>query len=232
MQKGTTYYISAVAGNDDGSGAVDLADSCLSVANGQPVIFLSRPLAVQSFQGPSEVCGNEDFFLSVSDPTGNDDIQYQWHLPTGTIISTKEKELTVTPGSALFTGDYFVVRDSLGCLSDPSSPIFIEILTLDVDIINAGRDTVLCGGNSFQLEATSSSNLDGRWVALQGGTISSPNSLSTQVGNLQAGNNEFVWEVDLDGCRAAASDTVNIIIEQAPLTQNDFFVLNLSLIHI
>ncbi len=45
MSYGTTYYISLIAGDDDGSGAVDLTDGCLSVAVGQPVIFYENPVA-------------------------------------------------------------------------------------------------------------------------------------------------------------------------------------------
>ena len=38
MQVNTFYYISFVVGNDDG-GAPDFADPCLSISNGQPIIF-------------------------------------------------------------------------------------------------------------------------------------------------------------------------------------------------
>ncbi len=37
---GTTYYISAIAGIDDGTGNVDLTDPELSVAQGTPIVFL------------------------------------------------------------------------------------------------------------------------------------------------------------------------------------------------
>ncbi len=40
---GTTYYISAIAGNPDGNGLVDLTDPCLSVAFGTPVLFRALP---------------------------------------------------------------------------------------------------------------------------------------------------------------------------------------------
>ncbi|MBK9013224.1 MAG: hypothetical protein IPM82_03580 [Saprospiraceae bacterium] len=36
---GQTYYVSAIAGNDDGSGNVDFADPCFSVSQGIPVVF-------------------------------------------------------------------------------------------------------------------------------------------------------------------------------------------------
>ena len=40
ITNGTTYYISAIAGMDDGSGNVDLTDPELSVAQGTPIVFL------------------------------------------------------------------------------------------------------------------------------------------------------------------------------------------------
>ena len=39
LQPGLIYYVSAVAGNDNGSGGIDLNDPCLSVAQGVPVSF-------------------------------------------------------------------------------------------------------------------------------------------------------------------------------------------------
>ncbi len=43
MQTGIVYYISRIVGNDDGSGAVDLNDPCLSVAPGQAVLWKTPP---------------------------------------------------------------------------------------------------------------------------------------------------------------------------------------------
>lgn len=43
MAAGQVYYISAIAGNDDGTGHVSLTDPCLSVATGTPVQFFDPP---------------------------------------------------------------------------------------------------------------------------------------------------------------------------------------------
>ena len=39
MELGVTYYLSAVVGNGNGSGAIDFDDPCLSVAAGTPIVF-------------------------------------------------------------------------------------------------------------------------------------------------------------------------------------------------
>jgi uncharacterized repeat protein (TIGR01451 family) len=57
MSLGLTYFISAVAGNNDGNGGVDLSDPCLSVAAGSPVLWESVPTAVLS--GGSLICQGE-----------------------------------------------------------------------------------------------------------------------------------------------------------------------------
>ena len=43
MTPGVVYYISAIAGNDDGAGHASLTDPCLSVASGTPVQFFDPP---------------------------------------------------------------------------------------------------------------------------------------------------------------------------------------------
>lgn len=45
MSTETQYYISAIAGNDDGSGIVDLNDPCRSVSPGVPVLWHAAPTA-------------------------------------------------------------------------------------------------------------------------------------------------------------------------------------------
>ncbi|MEY3368747.1 MAG: hypothetical protein RI973_1902, partial [Bacteroidota bacterium] len=64
MTTGTTYYISAVAGNDNGSGGVNLADPCLSVSFGTPVVFRALPTA-QLSQGTG-ICKGETAMLTIS----------------------------------------------------------------------------------------------------------------------------------------------------------------------
>ncbi|MEI6410438.1 MAG: gliding motility-associated C-terminal domain-containing protein [Bacteroidota bacterium] len=45
MQAGITYYISAIAGNPDGTGKIDLNDFCLSVSQGVSLVFNTPPTA-------------------------------------------------------------------------------------------------------------------------------------------------------------------------------------------
>lgn len=55
MTYNTTYYISWVIGNDDGTGSVDITDICLQVADGQPVVWYEQPVADAG--SDDEICG-------------------------------------------------------------------------------------------------------------------------------------------------------------------------------
>ena len=55
---GQTYYVSAVAGNGDGNGGVDLTDDCLSVSQGVAVSFY---LPTIDMNPPATICENECF---------------------------------------------------------------------------------------------------------------------------------------------------------------------------
>ncbi|MEO1263753.1 MAG: gliding motility-associated C-terminal domain-containing protein [Bacteroidota bacterium] len=68
MMYGTTYYISAVVGNADGTGSIDLNEPCLSVAPGTPVTFYEIPTA--SISGGTIICPGESADL-VIDLTGD-----------------------------------------------------------------------------------------------------------------------------------------------------------------
>ncbi len=68
MSYGTVYYVSSVAGNDDGNGGVDLMDQCLSVSAGTPVQFFEIPTA--AITGGTEICPGETAQLAV-DLTGD-----------------------------------------------------------------------------------------------------------------------------------------------------------------
>ncbi|MEY3368681.1 MAG: hypothetical protein RI973_1836, partial [Bacteroidota bacterium] len=82
MNYGVTYYISAVAGDNDGTGNVLLADECTVVSAGTPVLFKEKPVAsiatpdpitcantTSSLDAQSSVSGSG--FLWSSSPGGN-----------------------------------------------------------------------------------------------------------------------------------------------------------------
>ena len=68
MNLGQTYYISAITGDDDGTGNVDLNDLCLAVAQGTPVRYFELPAATIGAGG--EICVGEQFDISIDFTAG------------------------------------------------------------------------------------------------------------------------------------------------------------------
>lgn len=65
MTFGTTYYISAIAGNSDGMGQVDLTDICIKVSQGTPVVFHALPTGDIGLSSPS-VCLGDSLIINVN----------------------------------------------------------------------------------------------------------------------------------------------------------------------
>ncbi|HMR42344.1 MAG TPA: gliding motility-associated C-terminal domain-containing protein, partial [Saprospiraceae bacterium] len=225
LERGKTYYISAVAGRDDGTGFVDLNDPCLSISQGTPVIFNRQPLPAYALQAPDVVCGNEPFLLEADDLFPNPSITYHWLLANGAIFQTSAPEFTLLPTSGDFTGDYFVARDSGACLSKFSPPVFVEIISLPSGEIMTGQDTILCNQNTFELSAQQPSSGQGRWHSVTFSTIQNPTQPNTTVTNLQPGENIFVWSVSVGACRDALADTLRVFVEQPPQLRDDEYTL-------
>lgn len=113
MDYGTTYYISSVVGDDDGTGAIDLTDPCLSVAPGTPVVFYEVPTAVLS--GGQEICPGETADLII-DLTGDSPWSVTINGDVIDNITGTPFTYPVTPGTTT-TYDLTLVEDE-NCFLD------------------------------------------------------------------------------------------------------------------
>ncbi len=65
MATGTTYYISAIAGNIGAGGLVDINHLCTVVSQGTPVVFHARPLGDMGITNPN-ICLGDSLSLTVN----------------------------------------------------------------------------------------------------------------------------------------------------------------------
>ncbi len=75
LMAGQVYYISAVAGDNDGSGKVDLSSVCLSVSEGVPLVF--HPLPTAGFTLPTEICEGSQAIITFQ-LSGNGPFNILW----------------------------------------------------------------------------------------------------------------------------------------------------------
>jgi len=85
LSVGTTYYISPVAGNNNGMGGVNLNDPCLSVTPGTPIVWREVPTATIS--GNFDICSGETVLIPVT-LTGQPDFDITYTSNNDTLTAT------------------------------------------------------------------------------------------------------------------------------------------------
>ena len=134
MVAGVTYYISYVIGQESGDG-IDLDDSCLKVAEGQPVVFYDDPTVVLDIS--SEICGLSNTL--IADELGDDEtIIWQSVVgPDDVNISNPNADSTSVTVSAF--GSYelsYTVSNQACSISDSFIIAFNELpVAGDLDVV-------------------------------------------------------------------------------------------------
>ncbi len=188
------YYFSAISGEDDGAGHVDLNDPCLSVAAGTPIIFHNFPEVILPQE--IEVCRNivSEIYVSF---TGHPPFSYNYQIDNfqfpqaisgaerDTFKQSFDKNRTVTISS---------INDRY-CTTQIQEQLEVKVLeNLGVENLNFN-----CSPDgqsyhvSFDVSGSNSSNLfiDGN------GDLSNSSFLSE---NIQNGENYSFEIYDSNGC--------------------------------
>ncbi|MCB9338578.1 MAG: gliding motility-associated C-terminal domain-containing protein [Lewinellaceae bacterium] len=157
---GVTYYVSAVAGNNDGSGGFNPADGCLSVAAGVPVVFYEVDGSIG--QGGS-VCADDCLSIPLLfEGVAPFSFTYQLLTPNGNsnevfIASQANAQLTICPNdlgvaSGQITLQPIGLTDGNGCsISVSNGPnVLLEVLPE----ITTNLSQTLCPGESLTVNGT------------------------------------------------------------------------------
>ncbi|MBK8490525.1 MAG: hypothetical protein IPL49_06335 [Saprospirales bacterium] len=199
MTYGTTYYISAVVGNDLGGGVVDLMDPCLSVAQGTPVVFYQEPTA--DLVGDATICVGESTALTV---TFTGPAPYSLSYDDGAGIQTvnginaNPYTITVTP---MATTTYCLTGlSNANCVGTVNGCATVTV-NQEVSVANVGT---AC--NSTNTEFVVSFEISGGDAAtytvlpLGSGTIT-PGSPAEFLSNPIAAGSTYAFQVtDINGC--------------------------------
>jgi len=246
LSTNTVYYIAAIAGDDDGAGAVDLTQGCRDISAGIPITILD--VATVSFTAtPSSLCQGSPVTVTTS-TTGNYDINYTLVVnpnPAGegpyTFATTAGNSETITVLSAQTPGAYTLSLDTtnfpintsktpLGCKAKwVSSPINITVEAAPLVALTT-NSLEICPGENINLNFTrlAGSNPDGislTWVeAATGltGTVNIPagtNSVNTTVTPTATNSTYTVqsYQTLTNGCNGTpGSEQVSVLIMTPP----------------
>ena len=199
MTLGTTYYISAVAGNDDGMGQVDLGDDCSVVSFGTPIVFLEEPIA--AIEAPIQIdCDNPGVPL-----VGSSNIAgsiFEWSTINGVIVGNANVA-TIAAGDE---GDYMLIVHANGCsdttfvtVEQATNTLTASITADPTEILNCTIDAINLTGS-----VTGAASADYSWE-FNGNEISTNSSITVNEG----GTYTLTVTDPTTGC----SDVTNIFID-------------------
>lgn len=157
---GQTYYVSAVAGDDDGGGTVNLGNPNISVSQGTPVVFIESPQA--DINGGGTICDGE-FIEVFVDLTGAAPWTFSYQLDGLPVGGIEVTDVAVSPYtiSASDAGTYTLVSvSSNGCDGTVSGSADVFVNPLPSGTL--GVDGSFCADGSYDLDVnlTGSANWD------------------------------------------------------------------------
>jgi PKD repeat protein len=193
-----------------GSSCVSMSDEC--------VVNVASPTVVAANAGADRTVCNT-FPLELSGNTPGITQVGQWIITpaAGTIADGSSPNTTVS-GLAANTTYNIVWQIANACDTSRDTAVVITDNNANQIIINAGLDQCKPSGTtSFTLNGSAPGAASPNWIALDGGTINSPNSQSTTVTISGDGSRRFVYELAVPGCDTV-TDTLIVQVTPAATT--------------
>ena len=150
LDYGTTYYISTVAGDDDGAGNVDFMSAGISVSQGVPVTFYEIPTVTVS--GGGTICAGQEVDV-VFDFTGTGPYTVNYQIDAapaiGLPINFINTTSTLSTGTA---GTYSPISLSNPACQGVDIQGQAEVVVNDLPTSTLGVDGSFCAGGTYELD--------------------------------------------------------------------------------
>ncbi len=222
LNVGQTYYLTAVAGTNDGSGKVDFSDLCADLSGTVSVLF-SEQAPTPIISGAPVLCPGEFLEITTESHTANGNISYRWTTPNS-VFTTVNPTLFIESVGAENAGDYRVQIDVNGCLSETSPTFDIAIISPE-DAAVTQADTTLCGSGSGNIRANLPPQTTGIWTSNRAVNFLNSNQNQTAVFNLPEGETTLFWTLSTDACPAYSTDSLTVKTVYAAAAADDRFTL-------
>lgn len=194
MTYDATYYVSYVVGNNQ-NGSPNLMDPCLSVAQGQPVVFHAYPTA--NAGADDDNCG---LSIDIAGNNGNG----MWSVitgPAGSNLTFANPQNSTTTVNADANGTYQLAwtLDNFGCLDSDTLQIQLNASPL------AGQISRVCDGTNENYSVVIPITGSASPFSVNGTPVSGTTFTSSLIPN----NTPFNFTIqDANGCVSAAIEGV------------------------
>lgn len=205
-----TYYISVAAGNNDGSGNVNINHFCSVVSVGTPIVF--RQIPVASAAPPAALtCAVKQVPLS-----GSSDLpgaSFAWSTANGTIVGSAN-QADITAGKA---GNYTLVIGVNGCFDSTAVQVLDISNTPKATILASPNDILDCTIDEIVLAGSAEGTEDANTIWISNGAIY---ATGTIIEINQPGVYEFVIIDTVTLCSDTAFITIDTNQAYPPLFLN------------
>ncbi|HMX42002.1 MAG TPA: hypothetical protein PKD78_16810, partial [Saprospiraceae bacterium] len=208
MSYGTTYYVSAAAGNNDGSGNVVLADFCTVISYGTPIVFQEKPEA--SIASPLPIrCDRLDVELAGTSTVATS--VYDWKTANGKISGPTNQPSAKASKAGLYT----LIVTANTC-ADTALVTVQDIRNQPLALVKASPDDILdCKIDEIVLSGTIEGTINANTIWMSNGQFySSQNPVKIE----NPGTYEFVILDTLTRCTDTAIIVINENLAFPPLT--------------
>jgi gliding motility-associated-like protein len=166
--------------------------------------------------------GSTTAVLDGSGSSQGENFTYQWTSLDGQTVTNPT---TLAPSvSQPTTLELVVTNTATGCTASATVQALIDPNLSEAD---AGQDDTSCGADAA-IFATAPGGATGVWSTTGAAIIDIPDGNSTTVGNLQPGENVFVWTLSTADCPNYSSDEVIVVREEAPVANPDALTLDVG----
>ncbi|MEM6320604.1 MAG: gliding motility-associated C-terminal domain-containing protein [Bacteroidota bacterium] len=143
------------------------------------------------------VCPGEGFTLST-DAVEGEEVTYDWQLNGTSLTTTEDPNLVIVSATTDDSGNYTVIVNANGCVSDASEPVEITVEPpLEGDITMEPMDGV-CEGQTVTLTAPAAEGASYEWTGPDGFTATTQ---AITIENVSSANNgDYSVVVTVNGC--------------------------------
>lgn len=216
MNYGTTYYISAAAGNDDGTGNVLLTDACTKVTIGTPIVFYEIPVAGTNQPAPITCIATQVNLTGSSSVPGS---TFSWSTQGGTIIGNPS-QASIQAGAG---GFYTLIVSANGCKDTVSVQVTNLQTQVSVSLASSPGEILDCVVSQVQLTASVTGSVNPAYVWLLNGAPAGTGS--SLVANA-SGTYQVIVTDQPSGCTGTASVYIEDDSDFPPLFVNPAPKLN------
>lgn len=216
MTYGTTYYVSAAAGNNDGTGNVLISHFCTLVSFGTPIVFHEKPVA--SVDQPEPITCLQNTVVLTGNPLLFG-ASYNWFTSNGQIQSTTQNSATVSS-----EGTYRFIIEVAGCrdtafaiVNDLRNNPQADITASPDDLLDCTIDQIVLSGLVEGTLSASTVWYDQAGQAYPNGTVLTITTPGTYV---------FIALDTMSFCTDTASITIQENLVYPPLFVNPPSALN------